>query len=154
MLRALVHALAAKTALLKVNVCQVVLKGDSLERAGLDALTATYAGGVASLLGNGTLVLVNATYIDPAVQFVLVAEFYDMARASLGAGTAGCALVLVNHRKTGLRIHPDGIELTSLYAVAASQTAIETARLTAVHHGGYGTAPGSVIGTRSGTVLA
>ena len=64
MLRALVHALAAQAALLKVNVCQVVLKGDSLERAGLDALTATYAGGVASLLGNGTLVLVNATYID------------------------------------------------------------------------------------------
>ena len=153
MLRALVHALAAQAALLKVNVCQVVLKGNGLKRAGLYALAATYAGCIAGFLGNGTLVLVYTTYIDPAVQFVLVAEFYDVARAGLDAGTAGCALVLINHRKTCLRIHPDGIELTSLYTVAAAQTAIETARLTAVHHGGYGTAPGSVIGTRTGTVL-
>ena len=153
MLRALVHALAAQAALLKVYVCQVVLKGDSLERAGLYALAATNAGCIAGFLGNGTLVLVYTTYIDPAVQFVLVAEFYDVARAGLGAGTAGCALVLINHRKTCLRIHRDGIELTSLYAVAASQAAKETACLTAVHHGGYGTASGSVIGTRTGTVL-
>ena len=69
MLRALVHALAAQTALLKVNVCQVVLKGDGLERAGLYALAATYAGNVTGLLGNGALVLVDAAYIYPAVQF-------------------------------------------------------------------------------------
>ena len=153
MLRALVHALAAQTALLKVNVCQVVLKGDSLERAGLDALAATYAGGVASLLGNGTLILVDATYIDPAVQFVLVAEFNNLTRAGLGAGAAGGTLVLVNYRKTCLRIHRDCIELTCLYAVTAAQAAIETACLTTVHHGGYCTASGSVIGTRAGTVL-
>ena len=154
MLRALVHALAAQTALLKVNVCQVILKGDCLKRAGLDALATTYAGCIASLLGHGTLVLVYATYIDPAVQFVLVAEFYDMARAGLDACSAGCALVLINLRQAGLRVHPDGIELTCLDAVAAAQAAVETAGLATVHHGGYGTAPGTVIGARAGTVLA
>ena len=154
MLRALVYTLAAQTALLKVNVSQVVLKGDGLERAGLDALAATYAGYVTSLLGNGTLILVDATYINPAVQFVLVAQFDDIARAGLDAGTAGGALVLINHRKSSLGIHLNGVELTGRYAVTATQTAIETAGLTAVHHGGNGTALGSVISAQSGTVLA
>ena len=154
MLRALVYALAAQTALLKVNVSQVVLKGDGLKRACLDALAAAYAGNVTSLLGNGTLILVYAAYIYPAVQFVLVTEFDDIARAGLGASTAGSALVLINHRKSRLGIHVDGIELTCLDTVAATQAAKETAGLTAVHHGGYCAALGSVIGARSGTVLA
>ena len=154
MLRALVNALAAQTALLKVNVSQVVLKGDGLKRACLYALAATYAGYVTSLLGNGTLILVDAAYINPAVQFVLVAQFDDIARAGLGTCAAGGTLILINLRKTSLRIHPDGIELTCLDTVAATQAAKETAGLATVHHGGDGTAPGSVIGARSGTVLA
>jgi len=154
MLRTFIYALAAQTALLKVNVCQVVLKGDCLERAGLDALAATYATYLTSLLGYRTLVLVDAAYIDPAVQFVLVTEFDDLTRAGLSAGTASGALVLINHRKSRLGIHLDGIELTCLDAVAATQAAKETAGLTAVHHGGYGATLGSVIGARSGTVLA
>lgn len=154
MLRALVYALAAQTALLKVNVSQVVLKGDGLKRACLDALAATYAGHITSLLGNGTLILVYAAYIYPAVQFVLVTEFDDTARAGLDAGSAGGALVLINHRKSSLGIHLNGVELTGRYAVTATQTAKETAGLTAVHHGGYCTALGSVISAQSGTVLA
>ena len=154
MLWAFVHALAAQTALLKVYICQVILKSDGLERAGLDALAASYAGNVTSLLGNGTLILVDAAYINPAVQFVLVAQFDYMARAGLDAGTAGGALVLINHRKSRHGIHLNGVELTGRYAVTATQTAKETAGLTAVHHGGNGTAPGSVISTQSGTALA
>ena len=154
MLRTLVNALAAQTALLKVYVCKVVLKGDGLERAGLDALAATYAGYVASLLGYGTLVLVDAAYINSAVQLVLVAQFDDTARAGLYAGSAGSALVLVHNGKSCLRIHLDGVELTCLHAVTAAQAAVETAGLASVHHGGNGTALGSVISTGSGTVLA
>ena len=154
MLRAFIHALAAQTALLKVNVCQIVLKGNGLERAGLDTLAATYAGYITSLLGNGTLILVYAAYVNPAVQFVFVTEFDDMARAGLCACTAGSTLVLINHRKTRLGIHMDGIELTCLDAVAATQAAKETTCLTTVHHGGYSAALGSVISARSGTVLA
>ena len=154
MLRALVHALAAQTALFEINVSQVVLQCDSLKRACLYALAATYAGYIASLLGNGTLILVYAAYIYPAVQLVLVAEFDDMARAGLCASTAGSALVLINHRQSRLGIHVDGIELTCLDTVAATQAAKETAGLTAVHHGGNGAALGSVIGAWSGTVLA
>ena len=153
MLRALVNALAAQTALLKVNVCKIVLKGDSLERAGFDALAATYAGYIASLLGNGTLILIYAADVYPAVQLVLVAQFDDMARAGLCAGAAGGALFLINHRQTRLGIHLDGIELTCLDTVTATQAAKEASCLTAVHHGGYGTAPGTVISARSGTVL-
>ncbi len=154
MLRAFVHALAAQTALLKVYICQVILKSDGLERAGLDALAASYAGNVARLLGYRTLVLVDAAYVNPAVHFVLVAEFDDTARAGLGASSAGGALVLVNHRESGLGIHLYGVELTCLHAVAAAQAAVETASLASVHHGGNGTALGSVISTGSGTVLA
>jgi len=120
MLRALIHTLAAQTALLKVDVCQIVLKRDSLKRAGLYALAATYAANLACLLGYGTLILVYATYINTAVQFVLVTQLNDHARASLDTGTARGTLVLIHYRQTGLGIHLDSLELTCFDAVAAS----------------------------------
>ena len=154
MLRALIHALAAQTALLKVDVCQVVLKRDCLKRAGLDALSATDATNLASLLGYRTLILVNATYIDTAVQLVLVTQFYDHARAGLDAGTACGTFVLIHNRQTGLRIHLDGIELTCFDAIAASQTTIETSGCSAIHQRRGSTALRSVLDTQTGTVGA
>ena len=67
MLRTLVNTLAAQAAFLKVNISQIVLKGDGLKRTCLDTLAATYAGNGARLLGNGALILVDAAYIYPAV---------------------------------------------------------------------------------------
>ena len=93
MLRALIHALSAQTALLKVDVCQVVLKRDCLKRAGLDALSATDATNLTGLLGYRTLILVNATYIDTAVQFVLV----TLPGVTIGDGAVIGAGSVVTH---------------------------------------------------------
>jgi len=154
MLRALVNALAAQTALLKVYVCKVVLKCDGLERACLDALAATNAAHLARLLGYGTLVLVDAAYINPAVQFVLVTQLYDHARAGLDAGTACSALVLIHNGKAGLGIHLDGLELACLDTVAASKASKEAACSTAVHKRCGSTALSAVIDTQTGAVGA
>ena len=119
-LRTLVNALAAQTAFVRIYVRKVVLKRDSLKLAGLDTFAATYAGSSASLLGHRTLVLVDAAYINPAVQLVPVTQFNHTARAGLGAGTACSTLFLVNHRQTRLGIHLDGIELSGILSKHSS----------------------------------
>ena len=133
MLRALVNALAAQTALFKVNVGQIVFKRDGLKRTGLYALAATYAGHGARFPGYRPLILVNATHIDPAVHLVLVAEFNDKARAGLYAGTACSTFILINNRQTGVRVHADGIKLADLDTVTTPQTAVKTACGATVH---------------------
>ena len=152
MLRALVYTLAAQTALLKVNISQVVLKGDGLELACLYALAASYATHLTCLLGHWTFVLVYATYINPTVQLVLVTQLNNHARASLGTGSASRTRVLIHNRKTGLGIHMNSIELARLDAVTASQTSKETTGSTAVHQSSGSTTGCSVINTQTGTV--
>ena len=154
MLRALVNALAAQTALFKVNVRKIVLKSDSLKRTSLYAFSATDAGHGACLLGYRALILVHATYIDPAVHLILVTQFNDKARAGLYAGTTGSTLILINNRQASLSIHADGTKLTSPDTVSASKTAIETAGSATVHKGSRSTTPGSVIDTQAWTILA
>ena len=98
MLRALVNALAAQAALVRIYVCQIVLKRDGLKRTGLDTLAATYAGYGTRLLGNGALILVDAAYIYPAVHLVAVTQFYHTARAGLDTGSACGTFFLIHHR--------------------------------------------------------
>ena len=152
MLRALVHALTTQTALLKVNICQVVLKCDGVKRASLYALAATYAGYIASLLGNRALILIHATYVDASVHLVAVTQLNDITRASLYALAACGTFLLVHNRKSGIGIHLDGIKRADAYAVTAAQASIETAGLAAVHHVCYGAAFGTVITAQGGTV--
>ena len=140
MLRALINALAAQAALVRIYVCQIVLKRDGLKRAGLDTLAATYAGNGARLLGNGALILVDAAYIYPAVHLVAVTQFYHVAWTSLDTGSACSTFILIHHRQACLRIHLYGIELTSLNAVTTSQAAPKTACITSVHQGSRSTA--------------
>ena len=148
------HAFAAETAEVKVDVSQVIFHLDGFERTCLFALAAADAGGGASLACHSTFFFVAAGDINSTVLNAFLSKFDNAAGASLDAGTAGGALVLINHRKSRHGIHLNGVELTGRYAVTATQTAKETAGLTAVHHGGNGTAPGSVISTQSGTALA
>ena len=154
MLRALVNALAAQTALFKVNVGQIVLKRNSLKRTRLYAFSATDAGHVTRFFGYRPLILVYATHIDPAVHLVLAAEFNDKARAGLGTGTACGTFVLIHNRQAGIGIHVYGIELTCAHAITTSQAPEEAACGTTVHQGSSRTAPGSVINARAGTVIA
>lgn len=133
MLRALVNAFAAQTALFKVNVRKIVLKSDSLKRTSLYTFSTTDAGHGACFLGYRALIPVYATYINPAVHLILVTEFNDETRAGLDTGTACSTFVLIHYREAGLRIHTDCIELTSPDTITASKTAIETTRSATVH---------------------
>ena len=57
--RTLGHALLAELALSEVDVCDIVLHGDCLERTYLRALSASYAGSLAGLAGYSALILVD-----------------------------------------------------------------------------------------------
>ena len=85
--RASLHALPAESALIEVNICHVVLYRDSLELTFLLALAATNAGCLTSFHGYGTFVLIHTADEDAAALRTLLAQFYDMARTSLDAGT-------------------------------------------------------------------
>ena len=117
MLRTLVNALAAQTALIRVNVCHVVVKRDGLKRTGLDALAATYTSHSAGLLGYRPFIPVYATYKYPAVHLVAVTQFYYAARAGLDTGSACSTFILINHRQTSCGIHMNGIKLTCGHTV-------------------------------------
>ncbi len=129
---ALVHALCAQTALVGIDVCQVVLHRDGLVRADLGALAAAYAGRRASLAGNGALVLAAAENHHLEAAGAFGPELDDALGAGLGAGSAAGALALVNHRQPRFGVHRDGAELAHAGAVAATQTAIRAGGVAAV----------------------
>ena len=54
------NTLLAKLALCKVDICEIILYSDRLERTDLRALAASDAGSLAGLAGSGSLVLVHA----------------------------------------------------------------------------------------------
>jgi hypothetical protein len=58
--RTSVNALSTQATLVEIDVSHVAANGDGTKRAGLLALTATYAGSLTSLHRNGTLVFVDA----------------------------------------------------------------------------------------------
>ena len=58
--RALRHTFLAEPALCEVDVSEIVFNCDSLKRTYLRTLAAAYAGGLAGLARNSTLVLVDA----------------------------------------------------------------------------------------------
>ena len=88
MLRALIHALTAQTAFVEIYISHVVSERDGIELTGLDALSATYAGHVTSILGNRTLILVYATHVNAAVHLVTVPNLDYATRAGLDAVAA------------------------------------------------------------------
>lgn len=153
MLRTFLNTLPAQTAFLKVNIRQIVLQCDGLKLTGLHALATTYAGYGASLLRYRPLVLVDARHIYPAVLLVLVSEFNDMSRTSPHTGTTGGTLILIDLRKTCLRIHTDGSKTAGRHAVTTAQTAIEAPCLATAYHIRNGTALHTAILIDTGTVF-
>ena len=118
------YALAAELALGEVYIGHIVLHGDGIVGTNLGAFSATYAGSLAGLSGHGTLVLVDAGNIDAHISRSLVPDFNDALGTSFGTGTAGCTFLLVNHRKSGFRIHLDCSEGTGSDTIATAQTAV------------------------------
>ena len=154
---ALAHAHAASLTLLWVDVSHVVLDDDSLELTGLLALATTDTSAGTSLAGNGTLVLVDTANPDAldgrSLGCILLADLEHELWTSLGTGATSYALVFVHLRQTRLRVHVDGIEGTSLDAVAQTDTTEGTARLTSEGGVGYGTRLGTIEGSRLGAAL-
>ena len=126
------HALAAHAALGVIDVSQEILDCNGLERTGLCAFSAADAGGQAGLPCYGTLVLITASHINPSALRTLVAEFYDLLRASLYAGAAGSTFLFVNFRKTSVRVDFDSIELADSFAVAPAETSEPAVGIAAV----------------------
>jgi hypothetical protein len=124
------YALTAETALVEVDVRNIVLNGDGTERTLLLALATTNTSSLTSLHGYGTLVLVDAGYIHLATLRALLTKLDDVTRTSLHTGTARRTLLLIDLGQTGLRIHVESVKLTSSYAIATSQTTESASRLT------------------------
>ena len=118
------YALAAELALGEVYIGHIVLHGDGIVGTNLGAFSATYAGSLAGLAGHGPLVLVDAGNIDAHISRSLVPDFDDALGTSFRTGSAGCTFLLINHRKSGFRIHLDCSESTGLNTVATAQTAV------------------------------
>ena len=121
--RAFSNALLAELALSVVDVGNVVLNSDSLERTNLSTLAATDAGSLASLTCHSTLILVHARNINSHISATLVAKLDDRLRTSLDASAAGSTLILVHNRKTCSRVHFDSAELAGCNAVTTAETA-------------------------------
>jgi hypothetical protein len=124
------YALTAETALVEVDVRNIVLNGDSTKLTLLLALATADTSSLTSLHGYRTLVLVDTRNKHLAALRSLLAKLDDVTRTCLYAGTARCALLFVNLRQTCFGIHVDGIKLTSSHAIATSQTAETASRLT------------------------
>ena len=133
--RTLGNTLLAKLALGVVDVGNIVLHCDSLERTYLRTLAAADAGSLAGLARSRTLVLVYAGYVHTHIPAALVAKLDDSLRTSLHAGSAGSTLLLVDNRKTCCRVHSDGAELADRNAVATSETSERTSCVAAVESG-------------------
>ena len=133
--RALSHTLLAELAFSEVDVREIVLHRDGLERTYLGALSAAYAGSLAGLAGSSTLVLVHAADEHTHIPAALVAKFDDVLRAGLHTSPACSTFLLVHDRKSCLRIHGDGTELARSDTVPAAETSERTACVTAVKSG-------------------
>jgi len=96
------YTLATQTALLMIDVSQIVLNGDCSESTFLLALTATNTTNGASLHGYRSFILVYARHEYPAILRPLLTEFDDVTRTSLYTSTARCTLVVINLRKIGV----------------------------------------------------
>ena len=103
--RTFANAFATHLALVEIDVCEIVLNRNGLERTSLSTFSTAYAGCLAGFLGHCALVLVDTTYIDPPVFRTFVAKLYDALRTSLGTSAASSTFVLVHNRKSGCRIH-------------------------------------------------
>jgi hypothetical protein len=130
--RTLCHTFLAKLALCKVDVSEIVLHSDGLERTDLGTLTAANAGSFAGLASHSTLVLVHAGYEYSHISASLVTELDDSLRTSFHTSAAGSTFFFIHYRESGGRIHRDCAKLTGSHAVATSKTTERTAGITAV----------------------
>ena len=100
--------------------------------AGLFADSAAYAGGRTGLLRDRALVFVYAGNVHAHAAGALGTKLDDALGTGGGTFAAGGTLGFVDHWKAGDGIHAQGSELAGRNAVAAAETAEQTAGVTSV----------------------
>ena len=124
---ALAYAHATSLALLRIDVSHIALDSDGIELTGLLALAAADTSACTCLTGNSTLVLVDTANPDTldgrSLGSILLADLEYELRTSLGTSATSYTLVLVDLWQTSHGVHVDGIEGTSLDAIAQTQAA-------------------------------
>lgn len=103
--RALVHALATQLTLVEIDISEVVVECNGLERTGFGALAATDAGSRTVFASDGTLVATHAGHEYATVFGTFVAEFEECFRALTDACAASSTFILVDDGQTGFGVH-------------------------------------------------
>ena len=126
------HTLATHATLGVVYVREVVLDGDSLELALLQAERAADTSIATSFLGDTAFVLVHAANKDTATLRPFLPEFDDRFGTGLDTSTTCRTSILHHFRQQGCRVDADSIESAGIHTIAQSQTAEATARVSAI----------------------
>ena len=127
---ACVLTLAAETALVVVDVCQVILDSDGIKLAYFLALATSNTSVGTSLARYSALVFVDAHHYHATVLRTFLAQLDDVAWACLHTLAAASTLLVVHLWKTCLGVHVDSVEFASCHTVATAQAAERTSRLT------------------------
>ena len=107
MLRTYRYTLTTQTALLEVDVSEVVLNGYSTEVTLLLTLSTSDTAYLTGLHGYRTLVLVDTRHKDSPTLRTLLTELDDVTRTSLDTSAARGTLLFIDLRDTCLRINLD-----------------------------------------------
>ena len=119
--RASFLTLSAQLALFRVDIGQIVVESDGLERTGLHALTATDTGSLANFVSHNALVAIHAHHDHSAVFRSFRPELDDSSRTGLDTGTTSRTAFFVHLGQPCFRIDGQRTELARRHTIAASQ---------------------------------
>ena len=121
-----IFALTAQTALVVVDVCQVVLDDDGIKLAYFLALATTDTSVGTCLACHSTLVFVDAHHYHATALRTFLAQLNDVAWTCANALAAAGTFLVIHLWQTCHRVHVDSIELAGCHTVATTQTAKRT----------------------------
>ena len=144
---------------IEIDICQIVLDGDSTEGTGLGTFATTYASGRAGLAGVATFLFVAAGDKDTTVLWSFVPKFDYATGTGFHTGSAGNALFLIDNRKTSFFVNSESVKLASFCTVTKTKAAECAATLTRIETVGESAILKSVIfsfhrGIGAGTVAS
>jgi hypothetical protein len=146
--------LAAQTALLVVDVSQVVLNGNRTKVTLLLALAATNTANGTSLHGNRTLILVDTRNENAATLGAFFAKLDDVTRTSFHTSTTRGTLLFVDLRDSCFGVQVNSAELAGCNAITTTQAAKATSCFASTTNVHSGTGAQARILGNLGTVLA
>ena len=117
---ACIFALTAQTALVVVDVCQVIFDGDCIKLADFLALAATDTSIGTCLACYCTFVFVHAHHYHTTALRTFLAELDDVAWTCANALAAAGTFLVIHLWQTSLWVHVDSVELAGCYTVATT----------------------------------